>query len=241
MFDQTFVNAQAQTRRPWTVGVSLVLQTGLVAVLLIVPLLHVAKLELAAKIQITLPVEHVDLKATPVRQAATRSSAITRPVFRLAVIHAPTIVPKTIVMTPDAPEIGVPVAIGTGAPSMSSILSGLPAAPPAQTVVRLTPPHPPTPPGPVRVSVGVQAAKLIAGPTPLYPPLAKATRIQGTVRIQAIIQRDGAIGHLQVLSGPALLINAAVEAVQKWRYQPTLLNGEPVEVITEIDVNFALN
>jgi protein TonB len=58
--------------------------------------------------------------------------------------------------------------------------------------------------------------------------------------LQAIIGRDGSIRNLQVLSGPPLLINVAREAVQQWRYQPTLLNGEPVEVITEIDVNFTM-
>lgn len=241
MFDQTFVNVQAQTRRPWTVGISLVLQTGLVSVLLIVPLLHVAKLDLPAKIQITLPVERVDLKATPARQAAAHSSAIARPVFRVAVLHAPTTVPKTIVMTPDAPEIGIPVAVGAGGPSIGSVLSGLTIAPPTPSVVHTAPSRPATPSGPVRVSIGVQAAKLIVGPKPAYPPLARTTRVQGAVRLQAVIQRDGTIGHLQVLSGPPLLIDAAVEAVQRWRYQPTLLNGEPVEVITEIDVNFALN
>ncbi len=242
MFDQTFVNAQAQTRRPWTVGISLMLQAGLVAVLLIIPLLHVAKLELPARIQTAWPVERVDLKATPVEQrAASHSSAVPRPVFREAPIHAPTSVPKTIVMTPDAPDIGIPVTAGAGGPSIGSILSGLPIAPPAPPVVHLAPPHPAPASGPVRVSNGVQAAKLVVGPKPAYPPLARASRVQGTVRIQAIVQRDGTIGHLQVLSGPPLLVNAAIEAVQRWRYRPTLLNGEPVEVITEIEVNFALN
>jgi periplasmic protein TonB len=90
------------------------------------------------------------------------------------------------------------------------------------------------------VGGGVQSAKLIFGPKPLYPPIARAARTQGTVRIQAVIARDGSIQHLQVVSGPPLLIAVALEAVQRWRYQPTLLNGQPVEVITEIDVNFTL-
>lgn len=242
MFDQTFVNAQAQTRRPWTVGISLVLQTGAVAALLIIPLLHVAKLELPAKVQIRLPVEHVDLKATPPRQVAIHSSVPPRPVFRMALVRAPTAVPKTIVMTPDAPDIGAPLAAaGAAGGAIGSFLSSMPVTMSTPQAVHTTPSRPATPAGPLRVSNGVQAAKLIASPKPFYPPSARTTRVQGTVRIRAIIQRDGTIGHLQVLSGPALLINAAVEAVQRWRYQPTLLNGEPVEVITEIDVNFALH
>jgi protein TonB len=65
-------------------------------------------------------------------------------------------------------------------------------------------------------------------------------RIQGTVRLEAIIGTDGTIQQLKVLSGHPLLVKAAVEAVSRWRYQPTLLNGEPVEVVTDVDVNFTL-
>jgi protein TonB len=86
----------------------------------------------------------------------------------------------------------------------------------------------------------VQSAKLIFGPKPAYPRIALTTRTQGVVKIQALIGRDGVIRNLQAVSGPELLIVAAMDAVRQWRYQPTLLNSEPVEVITEIDVNFTL-
>jgi len=76
---------------------------------------------------------------------------------------------------------------------------------------------------------------------PAYPPLAVQARISGTVRLAAIIGRDGTIQHLQVVSGHPLLTASAVEAVKHWSYQPTLLNGEAVEVITQIDVNFTLS
>jgi protein TonB len=85
------------------------------------------------------------------------------------------------------------------------------------------------------------AARIISQPKPEYPELAGITGPQGTVRLEAIIDRDGTLKNLRVLSGPPLLDRAAVEAMAQWRYKPTLLNGEPVvEVITEIDVNFAL-
>jgi periplasmic protein TonB len=74
-----------------------------------------------------------------------------------------------------------------------------------------------------------------------YPPLAKQARIQGVVRLNAIIGRDGSIQNLQVVSGHPLLAPAAIDAVKRWVYQPTLLNGEPVEVVTVIDVNFTLS
>ena len=86
----------------------------------------------------------------------------------------------------------------------------------------------------------VQAAKLIFAPKPEYPAIPKMTRTQGTVRLEAIIGIDGRIQNLQVLSGHPMLVKAALDAVSQWRYQPTLLNGEPVEVQTMIMVNFIL-
>jgi protein TonB len=74
----------------------------------------------------------------------------------------------------------------------------------------------------------------------VYPPLAKQARIQGVVKLNAVISKEGNIEQLTVVSGHPLLIPSALEAVKKWRYKPTLLNGEPVEVITQIDVNFTL-
>jgi len=111
---------------------------------------------------------------------------------------------------------------------------------------------PPPPPPPVkqevkatpkRITVGgnVQQAMLVNQPRPTYPPLAKQARISGTVRFTAIIGRDGAIQNLTLVSGHPLLVQAATDAVKQWRYKPTLLNGEPVEVVTQIDVNFTLN
>src|SRR5206468_10196521 len=108
------------------------------------------------------------------------------------------------------------------------------------------PPPPPVkeaPKGPSRITVGgnVQAANLVKKITPNYPPLAKQARIQGTVKFTAVISKDGTIQNLQLVSGHPLLVPAATEAVKQWVYRPTLLNGEPVEVITQIDVNFTLS
>jgi TonB family protein len=92
----------------------------------------------------------------------------------------------------------------------------------------------------IRLAPKVEAAKLVFQPQPVYPASAKAGRIQGIVRLDAVIDRDGTVQDLQVISGHPLLVKAALEAVPRWRYQPTLLNGAQVEVATEIDVNFAL-
>jgi len=93
----------------------------------------------------------------------------------------------------------------------------------------------------VRVGGNVQAAMAIRAPKPSYPPLAKQARIQGVVRLNAIIGKDGTIQDLKAASGHPLLVPAALEAVKQWLYKPTLLNGEPVEVVTVIDVNFTLS
>ncbi|MBI5281217.1 MAG: TonB family protein [Candidatus Solibacter usitatus] len=97
---------------------------------------------------------------------------------------------------------------------------------------------------PTRIRVGgsVQAVKLVTKVTPKYPPSCKAEGIQGSVLMRAVIGKDGSVLNLEVLNQivDPRLVEAAVEAVKQWRYQPTLLNGEPVEILTEIDVNFTL-
>lgn len=86
----------------------------------------------------------------------------------------------------------------------------------------------------------IEEAKLIFHPSPEYPPLARRARIQGTVLLEAIISKDGTIQDLKAVSGHPLLIQSALDAVSHWRYQPTLLNGHPVQVDTEVQVKFIL-
>ncbi len=109
------------------------------------------------------------------------------------------------------------------------------------TQLRNTPVRPVEAVTPDRVRVGgnAQQTKLIEQTRPVYPPLAKQARLQGLVRLSAIIGTDGTVKSLDLVSGHPLLAPAAIEAVRQWVYQPTLLNGKPVEVMTQIDVNFA--
>ena len=88
------------------------------------------------------------------------------------------------------------------------------------------------PPAGTRIKVDdkITAAKIITNMQPVYPPLARQTRISGTVKLHAIISRDGSVQQLDLLSGHPLLVQSALDAVRQWKYQPTLLNGEPVEV-----------
>jgi protein TonB len=92
--------------------------------------------------------------------------------------------------------------------------------------------------GPVHLSSGVVAGMIISRPDPVYPAIAKAAHVQGAVILHAIISKQGTIENLSVISGNGMLVNAAKDAVQRWRYRPYLLNGEPVEVETSITVNF---
>ena len=103
-----------------------------------------------------------------------------------------------------------------------------------------TPVLPRLAPQKVRVSSGVAEGMLIHQVKPPYPVAAKMARVEGSVALQAVIGKDGSIQNLRVISGHPLLTSAALEAVKQWRYKPYYLNGEPVEVETQIVVNFLL-
>src|ERR1039457_5593348 len=93
----------------------------------------------------------------------------------------------------------------------------------------------------VQVPAGTSQGLLVSKVQPTYPPLARQARVQGTVVLQALIGKDGAVQSLTVTSGHPMLIQAAMDAVKQWRYKPYLLNGEPVLVQTTINVNFQLS
>lgn len=95
-------------------------------------------------------------------------------------------------------------------------------------------------PNRMRVTGNVQAARLLTKVDPKYPQLALQAKVQGTIRFTATIGKDGKVVNLQLISGHPLLVAAAREAAEKWTYQPTTINGQPVDVVTTIDVNFTL-
>jgi len=165
------------------------------------------------------------------------------------VFMAPAAIPRQVVTVVDEPALPI-------SGNEPGVLGGLEnASAPVNLVSSLLersvipPPKPPDQPkpaehvsaAPVHVSGGVQAAKLLRRVVPIYPALARQARISGAVHLVGVIGKDGTIQNLQVLGGHPLLVKAAVEAVQQWLYRPTLLSGEPVEVIAPIDVMFNLN
>jgi TonB family protein len=93
----------------------------------------------------------------------------------------------------------------------------------------------------IKLAPGVATTRLVHKVAPVYPSSARANHIEGTVVLQATISRKGRIRALNVLSGAREFVESALGAVQQWRYLPYIVNGEPVEVMTEIDVNYQLN
>jgi TonB family protein len=124
----------------------------------------------------------------------------------------------------------------------ATLILSVPGASGGTIGVSSSTPFPMAADGTKRITIGgnVQQAKLVMQPRPVYPPLAKQARISGVVHLNAIIGKEGNVVNLAVISGHPLLIPSALEAVQQWVYQKTLLNGEPVEVSTQIDVNYTL-
>jgi protein TonB len=238
MFEQTFVQGTGEVRKPWTVAASFTGQLAVVAAVMAVPLMQTARIAWAPPLILYSP-PHADpppvkIEARSSTQAAAR---IVRAVFQPR-FTAPTHIP-TKISTVDGPPVLPSSAIGAVGDTLGGQTFGLGieiAEPKPAVEAPLAKPKPTS----IRASSGVQQAMLIHEVEPPYPALARAARISGTVRLAAIIARDGTIQHLQLISGPQLLVKAAFDAVQQWRYKPTLLSGEPVEVITEIDVNFTL-
>jgi protein TonB len=126
---------------------------------------------------------------------------------------------------------GVPGGVPGG--QMGGVIGGIISSTPVAVPKVATPQR-------VRVSQGVSQGLLIRKVQPVYPPLARQARIQGQVVLQAQISKQGTIENLQLVSGHPMLAPAAIEAVKQWRYKPYFLNGEPVEVDTQITVNFTL-
>jgi protein TonB len=163
-------------------------------------------------------------------------------------------VPCVFCAQPAAPSPTHPYSVGSAssadpAPGMGDGGAGGPAGPgpwiigadPGGKPLEIKKPEPPEHKTPVHRSEGVMAAALIHKVQPEYPALARNIHLAGTVYLRAVIGTDGTVRQLEVISGHPILANSALQAVRQWRYQPTRLDGEPVEVETFITVNFVLD
>ncbi|MCC6857870.1 MAG: energy transducer TonB [Bryobacterales bacterium] len=253
MFEQVMLQQNGRTRRPWLVVMSFAGELAAVALAALLPLIVTDTLPRARLLSIVLapgaPPGRPRAAAAPRLKAARRAA----PQAAAHGLQAPVRIPDEVTLIIDEPvpaiesagglEFGVPGSIGPAAREAAAPLVRLlqaipaPAAPPP-----VESPVSPAAAAPRRIVVGgnVQAARLIHRVMPAYPVLARQARVAGTVRLQAVISTGGTIRSLKLISGHPLLTRAAIEAVSQWVYEPLLLNGEPVEVDTQVDVHFTL-
>ena len=226
---------QSHHARRWTAIASFILQAALVGAALMLPLLKPESLpEAFARRPIFRPLSR-GVEHSVVNQDITHNSASQAPVYPLIVTRGPSL-RTTSSRSADTTDVGPPQILGFGDPNsdiMPSVLSDNAAAPMPRRPLAT---HSHTAP----VSV-IMEGNLIHKLEPRYPAIAQQVGIQGAVVIRALISRSGTIEHTQVESGQPLLAAAALAAVREWKYRPYYLNGEPVEVETEITVNFVLH
>lgn len=239
MFESALLESGGRltTRQRWTSLATMAAQAAGVAGMVLASMMFTDTLPRQFLPTFVLPVPPAGRAAEPQRPPRPQSSAAEA--SRPGTFEAPRWIPvgvKRIVDAPQAPSLddraGVPGSPGPGGasnPIMNEITRGAAPAlpkPPAAGVVRLSRPEP---------------GALIYRVEPRYPPLALVTRTSGTVVLHATISPEGRIVNLEAVSGPPLLVPAALDAVQQWRYRPYVLNGQALAVETEIRVNFVLH
>jgi protein TonB len=245
MFEDSLIESggKLRTKRGMTTAVSFVLQVALVGILVLVPLLFTEALPKQQLMTFLVappppPPPPPPPAATPVRTVKVVQSDIMNGQLR-----TPTKIPEKVQMIKEE-ETPPPMA------SMGGVVGGVPGGVPGGQmggviggIISSTPVAVPKVAAPqrVRVSQGVSQGLLIKKVQPPYPPLARQARIQGQVVLQAEISKDGTIQNLRLISGHPMLAPSAIEAVKQWRYKPYYLNGEPVEVETQITVIFSLS
>lgn len=225
--------SSAPGKKAGALAVSLSAQTFAVGTLLLIPLLYTEQLPF---VQMQIPTFLPTVPPAPVPEHVAPRHTTVRPgnVFTI---------PRRIPPLNTRPEI-----IDYAAEPLDVIDAG-PIVPLGPSVIftQLIPPpaapqvSEPTPSKPITVSSDIQSAKLLRKVIPVYPQIAIMARVSGTVHLMGTIGRDGMIEQIQVVSGPAMLVQAAVDAVRQWVYRPTLLNNKPVEVIAPIEVIFSLS
>ena len=238
--DSLFDSAgRGKTNKPVTVAISFLLQVIALGIMMLIPLIYGQALP-GRQLTAFLIEPPSPPPPSPPPAAATEVRVTLKPVQQRQEFVQPTTIPEHVAIIKEDPQPPGLAAGYIGVPGGTGEASAIPLTSIITPVVPSLPPPVAPPQAPIRVGGQVAAAKLISQPKPVYPSLARQARIQGTVRLEAVISKDGAIENLTVVSGHPLLIPAALEAVRQWRYQPMLLNGEPVEVITTVDVNFTL-
>jgi len=243
MFEDSLIESggKLKTKRAWTSIVSFAIQFMIIGVMVLIPLIFTEALPKTVTLGFLVapppPPPPPPPAAAPVKIVKVIQTDIVNGQLR-----TPTKIPQKVQMIkeeeappPVMASAGVVGGVPGGVPggSMGGVMGSILSATPTVAPKIATPQR-------VRVSAGVTSGLLIRKVPPTYPPLARQARIQGTVLLQAQISKTGDIENLQLISGHPMLAPAAIEAVKQWKYKPYLLNGEPVEVETQVQVNFTL-
>src|SRR5438445_6011092 len=244
MFEDSLIESggRLRTKRGATTVFSFVLQVALIGVLVLLPLLFT---EALPKTQLMTFLVAPPPPPPPPPPAAAPIKVVKQVKTNIIdnQLRTPTKIPEKVQMIKEdeaPPPVmasggvvgGVPGGIPGG--QMGGVIGGIISSTPVAVPKVATPQR-------VRVSQGVTQGLLIKKIQPPYPPLARQARIQGQVVLQAEISKDGSIQNLRLISGHPMLAPSAIEAVKQWRYKPYYLNGEPVEVETQITVIFSLS
>jgi periplasmic protein TonB len=243
MFEDSLIESggKLKTKRGLTTSISFVLEAVIVGIMVLIPLLFTEALPKTQLMTFLVappppPPPPPPPAAEPVRVVKQVQTDIINGELR-----TPTKIPKKVEMikedeAPPPVMAGVVGGVPGGVPggSMGGVIGGIISSAPVAVPKVATPQR-------VRVSQGVTQGLRVRYVQPTYPPLARQARIQGTVVLQAEISKSGDIENLRLISGHPMLAPAAIEAVKQWRYKPYYLNGEPVEVETQITVNFSLS
>ena len=236
MFEDSLVESRIShisSGKRWTALASITLQCAIAGTLVVLPLLHperltsrIENLPVFVPLQPKPPVhiEHVQPSTTSSSTSTTIPTATRSPLPSLHPTPITNEAPATTLIGPGMTD-ELPASLSTGSATGSPRIS-------------VVSPH--TPASRPHISSGVSAGMLLSPIRPIYPAIARAAGVQGTVVVSAVISRTGTIESLRVLSGPAMLQSSALDAIRAARYQPYLLNGEPTEVETTITVNFRM-
>src|ERR1700726_2719313 len=243
MFEDSLLESggRLKTKRGRTTTFAIILEIGLVGLMVLMPLIFTEALPKQQLMTFLVapppPPPPPPPAAAPVKVVKQIQTDIVNGELR-----TPTKIPQKVQMIkeeeapPSMASAGVVGGVPGGIPGgqMGGVIGGIISSTPVAVPKVATPQR-------VRVSAGVTSGLLVKKVQPVYPPLARQARIQGTVLLRAQIGKDGSIQNLQLVSGHPMLVQSALDAVKQWKYKPYLLNGEPVEVDTEVQVNFTLS
>lgn len=234
MFEDSLVESTGRIRaqsRWYAIG-SFVLQATFLAALILIPYVYPDALpqQVLSRLLVAAP------PPAAAAQVPHTPAAHNIGPLRLSALTAPPMIHRYLRSEDSSPEPpGIDRGLDQGNGEVRDALTLIGSTPPPPPVVSK-----PKPSGPTRISAGVAAGRLLTPIRPVYPAIARAAGTQGEVVIEAVISKEGFVEHARVISGSPMLAQAALAAVNRARYEPYKLNGDPVDVETTINIVFTL-